>query len=63
MTKDEVREMLPRVGDKLVRRMFSVDALSLAPCTVVEVNAERFWYRVRFDSTGFCRCFKLPEIK
>ena len=62
-TKDELRAMLPKVGDRLMKpmmRSFS-EGTALEPCTVVEVNVDYFWYRVCFDCTGTHQCFKLPE--
>lgn len=65
-TKDELREMLPKVGTRLLKPMtrsstFSAEIVTPEPCIVVEVNVENYWYRVRFDKTGTCQCFKLPE--
>ena len=62
-TRQELRKMLPKVGDRLIRPMTraGTEDLKLYPCVVVEVNVEHYWYRVRFDATGWCQCFKLPE--
>lgn len=64
-TKEELRAMLPKVGDRRMEKMTAatnaqISALPPQPCTVVEVNEEAYWYRVRFDKTGICQCFKLP---
>lgn len=64
-TKEELRAMLPKVGDRRMEKMSAstsaqLEVLSPQPCTVVEVNEEAYWYRVRFDKTGICQCFKLP---
>lgn len=65
-TKEELREMLPKVGDRLMKPMtrsatFATEVMALEPCIVVEVNVENYWYRVCFDCTGTHQCFKLPE--
>lgn len=65
MTKDEVRSLLPRVGDKLIERPTLTDkkySAELQECTVVEVNTAHLWYRVRFKD-GTCECYKLPKLK
>lgn len=62
-TKEELRKMLPKVGTRLMKPMMRsfLETSPLEPCTVVEVNTYYYWYRVRFDKTGTCQCFKLPE--
>lgn len=63
MTKEEVRRLMPRVGD---RRMETQSTTMKIPtetpqaCTVIEVNPTNLWYRVRFDN-GCCECYKLPQ--
>ena len=64
-TKEELRAMLPKVGDRRVEKMTAstnaqISTLPPQPCTVVEVNEAHHWYRVQFDKTGICQCFKLP---
>ena len=65
-TKEDLQAMLPEVGDRLMRVpvVHSLDKTQQAgmprACTVVEVNRERLWYRVRFDRTGYCVCYKVP---
>lgn len=65
LTAKAVRRMLPKVGDRLERvpvvhgTAKIEQRLAPRPCTVVEVNREHLWYRVRFD-TGYCACYKLP---
>lgn len=66
-TKEELRAMLPQVGDRRMEIMCaSTNAQTEAPreqaCTVVEVNEAHLWYRVRFDRTGVHQCFKLPVV-
>lgn len=67
-TKEELRAMLPKVGDRRMECMTSTGgALGYSnsapqPCTVVEVNEEHYWYRVVFDSIGASQCYKLPEV-
>ncbi len=66
-TKEELRSMLPKVGERRVENGASSDVIQLTSkkpgiCTVVEVHEEHFWYRVRFDSNGACQCFKLPRL-
>lgn len=65
-TKEELRAMLPKVGDRLMETLAAstscqITTLKPEPCTVVEVNVEHLWYRVVFDRTGVSQCFKLPE--
>lgn len=64
-TKEELRAMLPKVGDHRMEKMTAatnaqISALPPQPCTVVEVNEHAHWYRVQFDKTGICQRFKLP---
>lgn len=59
--------MLPKVGDRRMEKMFYsvhciTEQVKPQPCVVVEVNEEHLWYRVQFDKTGICQCFKLPEV-
>lgn len=65
MTKDEVRSLLPNVGD--VRMEIPVTTgkygIEVQPmeCQVVEVNRDHMWYRVRFKDSGTTECYKLPK--
>ena len=59
-TKDELRAMLPEPGERRVERC--ITALKPGPCTVIEVNKEHYWYRVRFDGSGNTQCYKLPRV-
>ena len=66
-TKKELRDMLPKVGDRRMEKMSAatnaqLEVLTEQSCTVVEVNEEHLWYRVRFDKTGICQCFKMPPV-
>lgn len=66
-TKEELRSMLPKVGERRVENGACSDVIQLTSkkpglCTVVEVHEEHLWYRVRFDSNGACQCFKLPRL-
>jgi hypothetical protein len=66
MTKNQVRMLLPKVGDIRMEQMTVSDRTDMcAPerCVVVEVRPDRLWYRVRFDRTGSFECYKLPRSK
>lgn len=59
----DLRKQLPKVGDIRMETMTVSDREDRpAPerCRVVEVNHRRLWYRVRFERTGTCECYKLP---
>lgn len=69
LDKIEMRDALPKVGDRL---MMTPTALTYGlgsrdtppepqPCTVEQVNPERLWYRVRFDA-GYCECYRAPDV-
>lgn len=65
ITVHEARAMLPQVGDRLVRTPYLHKSLSQErpkprACTVVQVNQEHLWYRVRF-ANGLEECYKVPE--
>ena len=66
MTKDEVREMLPKVGD---RRMEVPTVLKgegynkePRPCVVTYVNRLHMWYEVKFKD-GTRESYKLPRTE
>lgn len=68
-SKDELRAMLPKVGDIRTETptVFATSGLTEAlrkpqRCRVVLVNREHFWYTVQFEN-GFRETYKLPEIK
>lgn len=66
--KKDARELLPRVGDKLIKAPTLIHLRGLVhtaepqACTVVEVNPAGLWYRVEFDNGG-TECYKVPEEK
>lgn len=68
LTKKDVQNMLPKVGDKmrkkptLLRAGGQAEERPAQDCVVVEVNREHLWYRVRFES-GAHECYKVPEDK
>ena len=64
MTKDEVRDLLPKVGE---RRMEVPTILKdkgyhneERPCVVVYVNRKNMWYTVQFEN-GIRESYKLPR--
>lgn len=64
LTVNDVRNMLPKVGD--IRREIptipdKVQSPEPRECIVVEVNRAHLWYRVRFTGSGFIECYKLPQ--
>jgi hypothetical protein len=65
-TKDELKAMLPKVGDKRTEKPTACRVpgvpVKKQPCVVIEVNQEHLWYRVRFEWGGI-ECYKLPETK
>ena len=69
MNKYELMRQLPKVGERrLERRTLEGKKVDTGygepePCVVVEVNHAHLWYRVKFDSTGWCECFKLPKTE
>lgn len=70
MEQYEVLGLLPNVGDKLMRKPTIINpagAVTAASedeyCEVIEVNANRLWFRVRFKKTGFVECYKVPRLK
>lgn len=70
MTVNDARSLLPKVGD--VRHEVPAEGKTgTTPgltkgepqkCTVVEVNPDRLWYRVQFES-GFFECYKVPKYR
>lgn len=67
MTKTEAMALLPKVGDTLKESPTMIIAVAhTSPkrsCVVVEVNPRGLWYRVRFEHTGICECYKVPKLK
>lgn len=64
VSKEQIRSLLPAVGDKRRERVSGKDSELNRPqaCVVVEVNVKKMWYRVHFKA-GFCECYKLPRLK
>lgn len=70
MEKEQVRALLPKVGDRRMERLVSISTgngtgnviPALRPCTVVYVNTEHWWYTVEFEG-GIRESFKLPRVK
>ena len=65
MTLEEVRTLLPNVGDvrqETLTTQDKIDAPHPQECVVVEVNRANLWYRVRFAG-GFHECYKVPRVK
>jgi hypothetical protein len=65
MTIEQAQSLLPKVGDKRMESIAGKNSIELLPpqkCVVVEVNREKLWYRVLFE-TGFCECYKVPKGK
>ena len=70
LTPDEVRDMMPKVGDELMRKpsfyygFFGRHDLSIErPCVVVYVHPKHLWYSVQFKQSGIIESYKLPEVK
>lgn len=63
-TKEELRTMLPKVGDFLMKRQqIGYPRCELSEprsCRVTYVNTEHLWYEVQFRN-GQRECFKVPE--
>lgn len=64
MTKEEIRNMLPRVGDRrmevptvLREKGYNTRAM---PCVVVYVNRSHMYYEVQFEN-GVRECYKPPH--
>ena len=55
---------MPRVGDRRMETLTIGGAMPgerpAQPCTVVQVEPRRGWYRVVFDNSGFSECYKVP---
>lgn len=65
LSKQQVQARLPQVGETLTRApTTSLDhghgANRPQECVVVEVNAAKLWYRVRF-ANGFSECYRALE--
>lgn len=65
LTLREARNLLPQVGDLLIKTRISYNAnggytYKRGSCVVDYVNRRHLWYRVRFQD-GRTQCFKVPE--
>lgn len=67
MTKDEVRSLLPNVGQVRMEipNITGKYGIEVKPmeCRVIEANRAHMWYRVRFFGSGMTECYKLPKTK
>ena len=68
MTRNEARQLLPKVGDvreeiPTYSKAAGVPAPPPQKCVVVYVNTAHLWYRVRFIDTGLHECYKVPRCK
>lgn len=69
LTPEEVRTMLPKVGDRMrkVPTMPKEQMESPGPmwCQVIYVNVPHLWYTVQFQEKGcrFRESYKVPEQK
>jgi hypothetical protein len=67
MNKYSLMRQLPKVGERRLEAMTILRErrydVPPEPCVVIEVNVPHLWYRVRFDRTGWCECYKLPHTK
>lgn len=66
-TLNEAREMLPQVGDILIRTRTSYNANGgythrRSSCVVDYVNRKHLWYRVKFPD-GRTQRYKVPEAE
>lgn len=65
--KAEVVRMLPKVGDRLLRRpswlKWDMNEAPLRRCVVIDVNERHRWYLVRYDQDGLVECFHVPDTK
>lgn len=68
MTPEEVRALMPKVGDIRMERP-TIDGVESQGygrtprrCTVVEVNTEHLWYTVEFED-GIRESYKAPELQ
>lgn len=64
LSKEELRSMLPKVGDRLMHRQLMGyphrEFSEPRSCVVIFVNEKHLWYEVQFDN-GFRECYRLPE--
>lgn len=66
MTKEEVRALLPKVGDRRMEVPTILRDKSYSreprPCVVVYVNRAHMWYTVQFEN-GTRESYKPPRTK
>lgn len=66
MTKEEVRDHLPKVGDRRMEVPTILRDKSYSrepqPCVVTYVNRRHLWYEVQFKN-GVRESYKLPRIE
>ena len=65
MTLGKARRLLPRVGERRMEVPTILDRVESAlpqECIVVSVNPRGLWYRVKFKKSGFCECYKVPDL-
>lgn len=70
LTPDDVRAMMPKVGDELMRKptcyhgfLGRHDMNTVRPCVVTYVHPEHLWYSVRFKESGIIESYKMPDVK
>lgn len=66
LSKSNLLRRFPKVGDvrkEIPTTSGRVDLAAPEECVVVEVHPEHLYYRVRFTSTGFYECYKVPKTK
>lgn len=67
MTKAQALALLPKVGDIRMERpswyntFYGDHEAPAEEAVVVEVHPRQLYYRVRFTSTGFHECYKVPK--
>lgn len=68
LTPREIRETMPQVGDKLIRRPTLGKSLGFTEqagpqeCVVTYVHPQNLWYEVQFPN-GTRESYKLPDLK
>ena len=61
----EARKLLPKIGERRMEVPTFLDKCEAAAPqrrVVVQVSEWGLWYRVRFESTGRCECYKVPRV-
>jgi hypothetical protein len=68
-TPETAAALLPPIGKQMQRIPRALQSEGphqrgqVHPCTVVEVNPQKLWFRVRYDDLGFCECIKVPDVQ